>query len=217
MTRFAVIGTNYITEWFLKAAQACPDFHLQAVYSRTRARAEAFNAAYGAPMIFDDLDALAACPEVDAVYVASPNRCHAAQAIQMLRAGKHVLVEKPAASNRQEVQAIADAAQESGRVWLEAMRPVFTPGYDIIQEHLPRLGAIRRVTAVYCQYSARYDRFKNGEVLNAFDPALSNGSMMDIGVYCVHPVVKLFGAPQRVSAHSLLLGNGFEGQGTIAL
>lgn len=215
MVRFAVIGTNFITRWFLEAAALCPEVSLQAVYSRRMETARAFNQDYRAPLLFDDLDALAACDEVDAVYIASPNAFHAPQAVKLLRAGKHVLVEKPAASNYPEVKAMADAAAQHGVVFLEAMRNAFTPGFATIRDNLHKLGAIRRVTAVYCQYSSRYDRFKQGEVLNAFRPELSNSALMDIGVYCVHPVVKLFGPPKRIKASSILLENGFEGAGTI--
>ena len=217
MVRFAVIGTNFITEWFLKAAQACPEFTLQAIYSRRLETARAFAEKFPAPLLFDDLDALANCPEVDAVYIASPNALHAPQALKMLAGGKHVLVEKPAAATHAQVQAMAEAAQANGLVFLEAMRPVFTPGFALIRRLLPRLGTVRRATAVYCQYSSRYDRFKAGEVLNAFDPTLCNSALMDIGVYCVHPLVKLFGMPRSVQARSIKLRNGFEGQGTILM
>ncbi|MDD4796399.1 MAG: Gfo/Idh/MocA family oxidoreductase [Eubacteriales bacterium] len=215
MVRFAVVGTNFITRWFLDAAALCPGVSLAAIYSRKLETARAFQQDYPAPLLFDDLDALAACQEVDAVYIATPNALHASQALRMLRAGKHVLVEKPAASNFHEVKAMADAAADAGVVFLEAVRNAFTPGFDALRQNLPKLGAIRRVTAVYCQYSSRYDRFKQGEILNAFCPALSNSALMDIGVYCVHPVVKLFGRPGRVKAASVLLHNGFEGAGTI--
>ena len=99
MINFAVIGTNFITDRFLEAASSVPEFCLKAVYSRTMERAQDYARRHGAERTFDSLDDLAACPDVDAVYVASPNCCHAAQSIQMMRAGKHVLVEKPVASN----------------------------------------------------------------------------------------------------------------------
>ncbi|MEG7531693.1 MAG: oxidoreductase, partial [Hungatella sp.] len=80
---------------------------------------------------------------------------------------------------------------------------------------LPRLGTLRHVAFQYCQYSSRYDKFKEGMVMNAFNPLLSNAALMDIGVYCVHPMVKLFGMPQKISADSIFLSNGMEGMGTV--
>lgn len=74
---------------------------------------------------------------------------------------------------------------------------------------------IRRVTFQMCQYSSRYDKFKNGIIENAFRPELSNGSLMDIGVYCVHPMVKILGKPDCVMASCVKLHNGVDGMGTI--
>ena len=73
MVRFATIGTNIITHEFLSAAAKHPEFRLQAVYSRSVEKAQAFNQAYGAPLLFDSLEELAACPQVDAIYIGSTN------------------------------------------------------------------------------------------------------------------------------------------------
>ena len=133
----------------------------------------------------------------------------------LLTGKKHVLCEKPAASNAWEWSAMVRAAERNGVVVLEAMRPVFHPGFQAIKDCLPRLGTLRRATFIYCQYSSRYDKFKNGIVENAFDPRLSNSALMDIGCYCVHPLVALFGRPSSILAQSVRLSNGFEGAGTI--
>ena len=69
-------------------------------------------------------------------------------------------------------------------------------------------GTIRRISFQYAKYSSRYDKFKEGIIENAFNPAFSNGALMDIGVYCVHPLVRLFGMPKKIIADSLLLSNG---------
>lgn len=158
---------------------------------------------------------MTSCKEIDAVYVASPNSLHASQSIQMLKGGKHVLCEKPIASNQREFEEMKKAALENRRVLLEAMRSVYSPGFQAIRENLHKLGKIRRVSFQYCQYSRRYDNFKKGIIENAFNPALSNGALMDIGVYCVHPLVSLFRKPEKVISSSLKLSNGIDGAGTI--
>lgn len=215
MVRVAVIGTSRITENFIEAARDCKEFQLAAVYSRDLAKAQAFAAKYGAPLVFDDLQQLAKSPEVDGVYIASPNSLHKEQAIQMLQGKKHVLCEKPVASNKQELVAMLAAAKEHGVILLEAMRPIFDPGFQAVADNLGKLGKVRRVTFQYCQYSSRYDAFKKGIVENAFNPALSNGALMDIGVYCIHPLVKLFGLPKTLQAQAVFLENGLDGAGTI--
>lgn len=212
---FGVIGTNVITERFLEAGKDAEGFCLRGVYSRSREKAVDFARKHGADLAFDSLEDMDSCKEIDAVYVASPNSLHASQSIQMLKGGKHVLCEKPIASNQREFEEMKKVALENRRVLLEAMRSVYSPGFQAIRENLHKLGKIRRVSFQYCQYSRRYDNFKKGIIENAFNPALSNGALMDIGVYCVHPLVSLFGKPEKVISSSLKLSNGIDGAGTI--
>jgi scyllo-inositol 2-dehydrogenase (NADP+) len=129
--------------------------------------------------------------------------------------GKHVLCEKPMASNTKEVKAMIDAARRNDVVLMEAMKTTLLPNFLTIREHLHKIGKIRRYFASYCQYSSRYDAYKQGTVLNAFNPAFSNGSLMDIGVYCIYPMVVLFGKPHRLQANSLKLESGVDGEGSI--
>jgi len=151
------------------------------------------------------------------VYIGTTNYVHYPQAMAMLRSRKHVLVEKPAGSNYHEVASMVDYANQMGLVWMEAIRDVYMPGYEVIKNNLHKLGDIRRFTAIYCKYSSRYDAFKSGTYLNAFIPDLSNSALMDLGVYCVHPIVKLFGRPTSVNCSGIRMHNGFEGMGTLIL
>lgn len=214
---FAVIGTNVITDRFLEAAAGAEEFHLKGVYSRSKEKAEEYGKKWGAELSFTSLDELAASREIDAVYIASPNSLHGAQSIQMLYGGKHVLCEKSIASNHAEFEEMKKTALENKRVLLEAMRSVYSPGFEAIKENLHKLGRLRRVSFRYCQYSRRYDNFKKGIIENAFKPELSNGALMDIGVYCVHPMMALFGKPETVTSRCVKLSNGADGEGTILL
>ncbi|NUK29848.1 Gfo/Idh/MocA family oxidoreductase [Parageobacillus sp. VR-IP] len=215
MIRFATIGTNWITEAFIEAAREVEDFALAAVYSRTEEKAREFAQKTGAARTFTDLEELAKSDEIDAVYIASPNSLHAEQAVFLMNHGKHVLCEKPLASNEKEVKAMIGAARRNGVVLMEAMKTTLLPNFQAIRQHLHKLGKIRRYFASYCQYSSRYDAYKQGTVLNAFNPAFSNGALMDIGVYCIYPMVVLFGKPNRLQASSLKLESGVDGEGTI--
>ena len=91
MVRFAVVGTSAITTRFLDALALEQGAVLHAVYSRTKQRAQAFGAQYGARAYYDSLQALAADENVDAVYIASPNSLHCAQALCLPRRGGHGL------------------------------------------------------------------------------------------------------------------------------
>ncbi len=213
--RFGVIGTNFITDWVIAGAKQDERFELAAVCSRTQERANEFAAKYDIPYTFTSLEEMAASPLIDAVYIATPNYLHASQSILCMKHGKHVLCEKPMASNVYEVKQMIAASRQYGVTLMEAMKPTLTPNFRVLREALPKAGVIRRYFASYCQYSSRYDKFKEGIVLNAFKPELSNGAMMDIGVYTVYPMVVLFGRPNKISASGVVLSTGTDGQGAV--
>lgn len=215
MVRFAVIGRGMIAEKWIQAAQTLADFSLEAVYSRTLADAQAFAQAHGAQKAYDSLEGLAQDKEVDAVYIASPNALHAPQALRMLEAGKHVLLEKPLAVNARQAEQLFACARANKRLLLEATRTLFSPGLAQIKQLLPRLGRLRLAQFSYCQYSSKYDRFKKGEKVNTFDPALGNGGLMDLGVYCVEAAAWLFGEATRCSAANWMMPHGWDAMGTV--
>ena len=213
--RFGIIGTNFVTEWLLEAGRLCKDFELTTIYSRSAERAAAFAKAHGAAHAVASLEALAASSDVDAVYIASPTALHFPQAMQMLAAGKHVLCEKPIASSRAELEALLAAAEAHHVTVMEAMRPAYSPALQRVCALLPQIGAVRRAEINMCKYSSRYDAFRAGEKPNAFNPALSNGALMDLGVYCVHVMLRLFGTPDSVQAMCVKLANGADGAGAL--
>ncbi|MBQ3179237.1 MAG: Gfo/Idh/MocA family oxidoreductase [Clostridia bacterium] len=214
--KIGVIGSNFVSDWLCQAVQETGEFTLAAMYSRKQETGEAFAAKYSIPLVYTDMEAFLSS-DLDAVYIATPNFCHAPQAIDALKHGKHVLCEKPIATSLAEWREMEKAAVDNDRVLLEAMRPAFDPAIRTVKENLPKLGTIRRAVFEYCQYSSRYDKFKAGEILNAFNPALGNAAIMDIGVYAVHVCAMLFGRPLSVSSQSVMLCNGMEGMGTIIM
>ena len=211
--RIATIGTSAICERFLDAVAQVPGARHVAAYSRDLARARAFAAAHGAPLAFDSLEALAASDGVDAVYVASPIAAHAPQALAMVAGGKHVLVEKAFASNAREAEAVFAAARERGVVALEAMRGLHVPSFALVEATLPELGRVRQATFRFSKVTSRMARLRAGERLNVFDPRLSEGALMDLGIYCVGPAVALWGEPRevRACAHTVAVPGETEG------
>ena len=213
--RFGVVGTNFITDWVIAGARQDERFELAAVCSRKQETADAFAAKHQIPHTFTSLEEMAKSPLVDAVYIASPNFLHAEQSILCMKHGKHVLCEKPFASNAREAGEMIAASRTYNVTLMEAMKPTLTPNFLSVRENLGRLGIVRRYFSSYCQYSSRYDKFKEGIVLNAFKPELSNGAMMDIGIYTVYPMVVLFGRPDKIDASGIVLSSGADGQGAV--
>ncbi|MFC0523438.1 Gfo/Idh/MocA family protein [Pontibacillus salicampi] len=215
MIRFGVIGTNWITERLLYAVKDLSDFTLTAVYSRTKQKAEEFAHQYGVDKTFTDYQGMAESDEIDAVYIASPNFIHSEQAVVFLQHGKHVLCEKPLASNEEETKRMIEAAQQNQVLLMEAMRTTMVPNFQKIQNNIEKLGKVRRYFASYCKYSSRYDAYREGTILNAFNPKYSNGALMDLGVYCIYPMIALFGEPSSIKASGIRLESGADGSGSM--
>ncbi|MBU5592274.1 Gfo/Idh/MocA family oxidoreductase [Clostridium sp. MSJ-4] len=212
--RFGVVGTNNITEWFLNGSKNVKDFVLTAVYSRNKEKGKAFGEKYGVEQVFTDLEDMAKSDLIDAVYIASPNALHAEQTMLFLKHKKHVLCEKAFASNAKEVSKMVEAARSNNVLLMEAMKTTHLPNFKVLKDNLHRIGKVRRYFGSYCQYSSRYDKYKEGVVLNAFNPELSNGALMDIGVYCIHPMINLFGMPKEIKASGVMLKSGVDGEGS---
>ena len=204
MIRFAIVGTGRISDWILKGALQESRFKAVAVCSRTEENArrfienhpEAF--AGGGAKIFTDIDDVCSCPQVDAVYIGTPNSTHCPLSVKCLKAGKHVICEKPLACNAQEVEQMIEAAREGGAVLMEAMISILNPNFRKVVETLPKIGPIRHYQSSYCQYSSKYGDLRKGIVANSFNPQMGGGALEDIGIYTIYPVVSLFGEPGSI-------------------
>ena len=198
MIRLGVVGTSTICEKFIAAARATGRFDLTAVGSRDAERGRAFAAKYGFSMSFTDLSAMA--KEIDAVYIASPNVCHAPQSRLFLNAGVHVLCEKPIAVCAQEYRDTKALANQNGRIYMEAIIPRHLSDREVIKQTLRQIGPLSMVRINYSQRSSRLDAFLAGETPNIFNMSLHAGALMDLGIYCVYGALDLLGIPQSIDA-----------------
>lgn len=217
MIRFAVIGTNWITKQFVDAAHETGKYKLTAIYSRSLEQAQTFANDYPVEHLFTSLEAMAQSDAIDAVYIASPNSFHFPQTQLFLRHKKHVICEKPLASNLREVEAAIETARENQVVLFEAFKTASLPNFLLLQQSLSKVGKVRKALINYCQYSSRYQRYLDGENPNTFNPAYSNGSIMDIGFYCLASAVALWGEPHGVQASASLLESGVDAHGLVVL
>ncbi|UYO99657.1 Gfo/Idh/MocA family oxidoreductase [Oceanotoga sp. DSM 15011] len=217
MIRFGIIGTNFITERFLEAAKLIKNFKLNAVYSRTEKRAKEFAIKYDVENIFTNLEQLSKSDLIDAIYIASPNSLHHDQTLLFLQNNKSVLCEKPIASNLKELKNMIEVSKKNKVLLMEALKGSFLPNYISIKENLYKIGKVRKYISNFCQYSSRYDKYKNNELPNTFNPIFSNGALMDIGIYTIYPLIDIFGMPKNIKSGSLLLDSGVDGQGTAIL
>ena len=135
--------------------------------------------------------------DVDTVYVALPNHLHFPNTKKALENGKHVIIEKPVTSNGRELEELIAIAGQQSLMIFEAMNIHYLPSFLGLKEDLEKLGELKVVSFNYSQYSSRYDAFKEGTILPAFDYHKSGGALMDINIYNVHAILNLFGPPKK--------------------
>ncbi len=178
--RFGILGAARIApEALVRPARRNGQVSVEAVASRTRSHAEAFAREHRIPTVHDDMDALLADPDLDAVYIALPNGLHAEWAERALRAGKHVLVEKPVASNADEAAKLEQVAAESSRVCMVGYHYRYHPLMAALREMLPRIGHLQEVETQFHVGLDDRDDIR-------YDYALAGGALMDLGCYEIH-------------------------------
>ena len=153
MVRFGILGAGNIARRF--AASLAHETHaeLVAVSRRSEEKAREFldqNPCAEDARAFGSHEALLADPAVDAIYLALPHDLHREWAIAALRAGKAVLCEKPACVSEVEMREVAEVARDEGRLFMEAMKPRFTPTHGLVYNALPSIGELVRVEATLC-------------------------------------------------------------------
>lgn len=215
MLKIATVGTGSIVESFADAINKTDHFEYAFAYSRSEEKAIDFATKNSAKNWCCDLEKLAQNPDIDAVYIASPNSFHYEHAMLFMNHGKQVICEKPIASNISQLNSMISCAKANGVVLLEAMRPVFDPNFLVIKDNLHKLGKITHVSFSFSRVSDEYIKYTNGKLVNVFNPELSTGGLMDIGVYPVHTMVELFGQPKNISSFATLIGENIDGAGTI--
>lgn len=192
------IGTGAITKSMLAEFARSDVLHVTAVYSRREETGKAVAQEFGIGKVYTSMEEMLADPTIEMVYVASPNSIHYGQTKAALLAGKHVICEKPFAPTVAEAEELIALAKEKHLLLFEAITTAHHPHYGFIRENLPKLGKLKLVSAVFCQYSSRYPALLAGKVSPVLDHAFAGGALMDINLYNIHFVVGLFGAPKSV-------------------
>jgi predicted dehydrogenase len=205
--RIGVLGAAKIVPGALvKPAAANPDVEVAAIAARDPQRASAFAKKHGIATVHPTYEALLADDSLDAVYVPLPNALHARWTIAALESGRHVLCEKPFTANADEAQAVADAADATGLVVMEAFHwryhPVAARMVEIARSG--ELGELRHIETAMC-----FPNPKRSDI--RWQPALAGGAMMDAGCYAVHWARTLAGRePEVVAATALLRAPGID-------
>lgn len=193
--RWGILATGGIADAFAKDLNLTGR-PIAAVGSRSLVKAEEFAARHGIGRAHGSYEALAADPDVDAIYIATPHPMHAENAVLALNHGKHVLVEKSFTVNAAEAKRVVDLAEARGLVALEAMWTRFLPHMVRIREIIASgvLGEIRSVVAEHTQDLPDDPAHR----LNALE--LGGGALLDLGIYPMSFIWDIAGEPKLLKA-----------------
>jgi len=191
--RFGILGAARIApDALIKAAQNVPDAEVVAMAARDPKRAREFADIHGISRVLATYDDLVNDSELDVIYNPLPNSLHCQWTIAALRAGKHVLCEKPLASNAFEAEQMAKAADETGKILGEAFHYRYHPLADRVRA-LMTDGTLGRLLHVGGHFSVPIP-----ETNIRFDWSLAGGATMDLGCYPLHMIRYFSGLTPRV-------------------
>jgi predicted dehydrogenase len=215
--RWGILGTGQIARAFAQGLRDVPDAALVAVASRKTDTAQSFSDAFsvrpGAVMAHGSYEELAADPEVDAVYVATPHNLHADNALMCLHAGKAVLCEKPFTINRRLAREVIDEARHKKLFLMEAMWTRFLPAVREARRLVERgeIGQPRQVLADF-GFCAEFDAHSR-----LFAKEAGGGALLDIGIYPLSIAAYLLGPVQQAQAEAVLSETGVDTQTAFSL
>ncbi len=196
--RWGLLGTARINRSIIPPLRESSRHALVAVASRDQERGEAYAREWGIPRTHRSYETLIDDPEIDAIYNPLPNALHAAWTIRAVRAGKHVLCEKPLATTVADVDAIAREAKAAGVVVTEAFmyrhHPQTLRLKALVQDRA--IGKLRLIRSAFT-----FQLTRTGDV--RWEPALGGGSLWDVGCYPISIARLLAGVePQEVFGRS---------------
>lgn len=202
--KLAIFGAGKIVQEFLEMVKDIPEINLTALLSSERSieKNKDLIVTYDIDGVYTNEDEILKRTDVDTVYVALPNHLHYEFSKKALEAGKHVICEKPFTLTLKELEELEAIALEKDLVLIEAITNQYFANFAQLKEDLNDVGDLKIIECNYSQYSSRYDAFKEGTILPAFNPKMGGGSLMDINIYNIHLVVGLLGKPNRVQYYA---------------
>ena len=215
--KIGTIGSGFIVRTILSKVALTEGIECAAVYSRKYETGRKLADDFGVEKVYTDLEALCGDPELDFIYIASPNSLHYQHVKFALEHGKNVMCEKPFVPTAAEAEELIALAKSKDLYLIEMITTLYHPHFAWVQEQLPNVGKLQMVNATFCQYSSRYDTLMAGQQTNIFDPNFKTGCLMDINVYNIYLAVALLGKPDKVAYFAGLHENGIDLHGTVML
>ena len=198
MINVGIIGAGGIVPFFIETTKKVKGYKYVGIASRSEEKVKAVKEKYGISYYSTNNDDVLSDPKIDVIYVAVPNSLHYEIGRKALENGKHVIMEKPFCANYAQAKKLIDLANEKGLIIFDAVTMLHMPNYAKIRELIKEVGDIKMVDINFSQYSSRYDKFKKGIILPAFDLKMAGGALMDLGIYNINFTMGIFGKPKNV-------------------
>ena len=210
--RWGIVGPGKIARHFANDVKLIDNALLTAVASRNQGRAQEFADEYDIPHVFNEYEELFHSDTVDVLYIATPHAFHKDLTIRAMKAGKHVLCEKPMGVNAKEVNEMVTTSKENKVFLMEALWSRFNPTIRKVKELVDNgtLGELKYVNADFAFYAL--DRPPESRLFNL---DLAGGTLLDIGIYPVFLAYLLLGKPKQIKALSIFNDQGTEIQTSI--
>jgi predicted dehydrogenase len=211
--RWGILGTGAIAAAFATALRQVTDATLFAVGSRSQTSADDFAQTHDVGRAFASYAELAADPDVDVVYIASPHTAHFEHTMLCLGAGKHVLCEKPFALNSTQTEQMVALAKHNGLFLMEAMWMRFIPLIIELRRRVDA-GEIGPVRMIQADFGFRAPRNPHSRL---FNPELAGGALLDLGIYPLAFSALLLGAPTEITSLANIGTTGVDEQSAYVL
>lgn len=211
--RWGIVGTGWIASAFVVAGRSFTDQQFVAVGSRSLERAKAFAQQHEVPIAVGSYEELMSRTDIDVVYVATPQSEHLQVGMAAIGAGKHVLIEKPLATNAADGKALIAAAQSAGVFLMEAMWTRYLPQSDVIRQLIQdgTLGDIELVIADHGQGTVRDGTSR------LWKPDLGGGALGDLGIYPIALSSEILGTPIEIVARGGMTPTGVDAYASVIL
>lgn len=204
--RWGILGTGSVAGKFAHDLGSSTEAKLLAVASRSQVKVETFAKHCKIPRAYGSYMQLLEDPDIDVVYVATPNAYHKEHCLLALDAGKAVLCEKPFALNASEAQAVIQQARRKQLFCMEAMWMRFVPAIQTLRELLEQ-----QVIGKICQVNMQMGfAFPFDPSHRVFDPKLGGGALLDLGVYPLSLASYLLGTPVVVQSDAVIGATGVD-------
>ncbi|MCL2463276.1 MAG: Gfo/Idh/MocA family oxidoreductase [Defluviitaleaceae bacterium] len=205
--KWGILGVNWIADYLATSMRRIPGVEIVAAASRTASKTAEFAKRHGVPRQYSSCGELAQDPDVEAVYISTPHSFHFEHSMICLKAGKHVLCEKPFTVTRAKGEELFNEAERRGLFIMEAMWTRYLPSVAKMREAVT-MGAIGQVMSIdLCSGGGIGEQDPAGRMLN---PALAGGATLDIGCYALTVAQILAGRHESLCSRVIIGETGVD-------